>query len=80
MIRVEPTPTAQAVARIQAWLAANEKRPREQIAREAGVDAKILRMAAKDGWNPTSDTLQKLEAVIPAGWHPGDPIAANEAA
>lgn len=80
MIRVEPTPTAQAVARIQAWLAANEKRPRAQIAKAAGVDEKTIRLAAGEGWNPTSETLQKLEAVIPAGWHPGDPIDASEAA
>ncbi len=61
--------TSDAVARVQAWLAESD-RPRRQIAEQAGVHEKSLRLALARGWNPTARTLQKLEALIPANWTP----------
>lgn len=73
MIRPAPTPSTQAVLRVQAWLQL-DGRSRAQIATEAGVDEKIVRLATKGEWNPTISTLEKLEKIIPAHWRPGDPL------
>lgn len=59
--------TLSAAARVRAWLCSND-RPSMQIAKEAGVDDKTIRNAIKGRWNPTVETLAKLEAVIPADW------------
>ena len=65
--------TLSAAARVREWLRCTD-RPSMQIAREAGVDDKTIRNAIKGKWNPTVETLAKLEALIPTGWQPGDPI------
>lgn len=53
------------VARVQAWLAATDRSGAE-IAAEAGVDEKTIRLAKQPEWNPRADTLGKLEALVPA--------------
>jgi hypothetical protein len=61
----QPT-TPATVARVRAWIA-NAKQPNRHIAELAGVDEKTIRLAkTKPNWNPTADTLAKLEAIIPA--------------
>jgi hypothetical protein len=74
------TPVTQAVARVRAWLFANERPTWRTLAVAAGVDEKTLRLAARDSWNPTANTLQKLEALIPPDWQPGDTAPKSKAA
>ena len=73
MIPASPSAVTQTMNRVRAWLATMEKGSRVQIAAQAGVDEKTLRLATGDGWNPTADTLRKLEAVIPSDWKPAKP-------
>ena len=61
------SPTTLAVARVRRWLAATKMR-RGEVAARAGVDEKTLRLAARPGWNPTANTLARLEALIPPEW------------
>jgi transcriptional regulator with XRE-family HTH domain len=56
-------------SRVLAWLQYSEL-PNAQIARSAGVDEKTIRNAKRGEWNPTVETLAKLEAVMPADWQP----------
>jgi len=66
-----PHPTvSQSLNRVRAWLAANAERTKAEIAKEADVDEKTVRLAYGDVWNPTASTLQKFEAIIPADWQP----------
>ncbi len=69
MIRAQETTSTQSAARVRAWLASVET-SRAKIAADAGVDEKTVRLAAVDGWNPTLETLSKLEAVIPSDFQP----------
>lgn len=64
---VQPT-VSQSLNRVRAWLNANAARKKAEIAKEADVDEKTVRLAYGDGWNPTASTLQKFEALIPDGW------------
>jgi hypothetical protein len=68
------------VARVRAWLSTNERPTWRSLAETAGVDEKTLRLAARDSWNPTASTLQKLEALIPPDWQPDDPMPKRKAA
>lgn len=61
------SPTTLAVARVRRWLA-QTKMPRGEVAARAGVDEKTVRLAARAGWNPTANTLARLEALIPPEW------------
>lgn len=74
MIRAKPRPplVVQSKSRVLAWLASEATSPalRTKIAETAGVDEKTLRLAAKDRWNPTAETLAKLEEIIPHDWQP----------
>lgn len=50
-----------------------------RLAEEAGISgSNVLTAMDRPDWNPTSKTLEALEAVIPEGWEPGEPIPANE--
>lgn len=40
----------------------------------AELNEATVRPMFRDAWNPTAETLRKLEAVIPAGWKPGDAV------
>lgn len=50
-----------------------------RLAREAGLADRTLKDIFDLGWNPTGDTLRKLEALIPADFEPGD-VAVTPAA
>ena len=76
---VAPNSTDAAIARIRAFAAA-QGWSRSRLANEAGIAATVLRHFGRPDWNPTADTLRKLEAPIPEGWQPGDPVAQGEAA
>ncbi len=64
---------SRAVARVQRWLASTDL-SRAEIAARASVDEKTLRLAARATWNPTANTLARLEAIIPADYPPNDPV------
>jgi hypothetical protein len=78
---IEPQPSVSyTVERVRAWLSANDRGRWRMFAVAAGVDEKTLRLAVRKKWNPTYHTLQKLEALIPPGWQPGDPVPKPKAA
>ena len=54
-----------AFARSRGWT-------RSRLAKEAGLTESTLRHFHDPAWNPTADTLRKLEAVIPDGWAPAE--------
>lgn len=56
---------SQSVARVQAWLAKQGHKDRLQIAEQADIDEKTLRLAADPRWDPRASTLRKLEVLIP---------------
>jgi ribosome-binding protein aMBF1 (putative translation factor) len=51
-----------------------------KLATEAGVAEASLRGMDEPTWNPTARTVEKLEAVIPVTWQPGDPVGDDAAA
>lgn len=65
--------SAAAIARIRAWALANNL-SKSRFAAQAGIVDTTLRHFHGDNWNPTHETLEKLEALIPADWQPGDPV------
>lgn len=51
-----------------------------QYAEKANLHKNSLRNMFEPDWNPTSETLRKLEGLIPADWTPADAASAlNEA-
>lgn len=72
MIKTKPIPTlsAQAKSRVRAWLAATDM-TRTQITNASKVNEKTIRLALKGTWNPTADTLSRLEMLIPSDWQQG---------
>jgi len=75
----KPHPSvSHAVARVRAWLSANGRDKRRSLAEAAGVDEKTLRLAVSKSWNPTVNTLRKLEALIPPNW-PSDQVKRKDA-
>lgn len=58
--------------RIRAFAQAMEWKP-ARVAREAGLADIATRNMHKDEWSPTSSTIRRLEALIPADWKAGDP-------
>lgn len=64
-----------AIARIRAF-AREREWTKTRLAREAGLPDTTLRAFRDPAWNPTADTLRKLEAVIPEGWSPAETEAA----
>jgi hypothetical protein len=55
----------QSVALVKTFLAARIDQ-RHEIAKDAGVDEKTIRLAMAEKWDPRASTLRKLEAVIPS--------------
>lgn len=45
-----------------------------EFARQAGLRDTVLRRFNDDDWNPTVETLRKLEAQLPEGWQLDDPV------
>lgn len=66
--------TVHLVARLRAYAKAQGWNKWE-FARQAGLRDTVLRRFEEADWNPTVDTLRKLEALIPEGWQPGDAVA-----
>jgi hypothetical protein len=58
------TTTGQLVARLKSWLASDMPR-RFEIAKQAGLDEKTLRLSASPTWDPKASTIMKLEAIMP---------------
>jgi hypothetical protein len=54
-----------AIIRIRAFAQANAW-GKCRLAVEAGINITTLRNFDKPGWNPTVETLRKIEAIIPA--------------
>ena len=54
-----------AIARIKAYAAARGW-SKSRLAKEAGIGDTTLRHFAQPDWNPTIETLRRLEAIIPA--------------
>jgi hypothetical protein len=59
----EPPLVAQAIARVRA---AVSRWGKLAVAEAAGLRESTLRLADRDGWTPTSETLRKCEEAIPA--------------
>ena len=62
----------QSIARIRAYADAHGWR-KSRLAKEAGMQDTTLRGFDTSDWNPTVETLRKLEAIIPENF---DPLAA----
>ena len=75
----QPNTVQAAIARIRAFAAA-QGWSRSRLATEAGMSDTVLRHFDRPDWNPTVETLRKLEGPIPDGWQPGDPVTRGEAA
>ncbi len=68
----------QSLSRIRGWRSASGWTV-SRLANEAGLTESTLRFLDSDNWNPTAETLRKLEAVIPPGWQPGHAVPPIEA-
>ncbi len=69
----------QAVTRIRAFAAAKGWR-KSRLAREAGMQDTTLRNFDDPDWNPTLDTVRRLEALIPGDFDPSAPAQASSEA
>ncbi len=68
-----PTPTDITIERIRAFRKAAGWTI-YRLGNEVGLNESTLRDLDSPDWNPRAETLRKLEAVIPAGWRPGDEL------
>ncbi len=68
------------IARIRAY-AAEMGWSKSRFAKEAGMNDTTLRDFHKSDWNPTRDTLRRLEAIIPQIFVPDNtaPASAEQA-
>ena len=66
------------LARIRSWAFANDLKP-ATYARLAGVAEVVTRDMAGESWSPSSRSIRRLEALIPAGWKAGDPVPGGHA-
>lgn len=77
-----PSTTSTVVARIRAY-AVHQGWTKSRLASEAGLPDTTLRHFDRGSWNPTLDTLRKLEAIIPRDFQAGDtdvaPVAPADA-
>ncbi len=53
---------------------------KSRLAREAGMIDTPLRDFHRDDWNPTADTIRRLETVIPEDFEPGETTSAAASA
>lgn len=61
------------IARVRAW-ARHCKLSKSGYAAAVGLRDTTLRAFHQPDWNPTRETLEKLESVIPAGWQAKDSV------
>lgn len=61
-----------AIARIRAWRKA-EGISYRRLALDAGLSVNALQVIDEPTWNPTYETLQRLEALIPEDFAPTSP-------
>lgn len=47
------------------------------LAQRAGLSRAALVGMDSDDWGPTSTTIRAIEALIPEGWMPGQPVSAD---
>jgi imidazoleglycerol-phosphate dehydratase len=66
-----------AIDRIRAFAEAKGWRP-SRLAREAELHANTLRDFAKPEWNPSLETLRKLETIVAANFEPAGPESKAE--
>lgn len=59
--------TDQAIERIRSFAKSQGWRP-SRYAKEAGLGINTLAGMNRQDWNPSADTLRRLEAVIPLSW------------
>jgi len=60
-----------AIVRIKAYAAARGW-SKSRLAKEAGVGDTTLRHFGRPDWNPTIETLRRLEAIIPVEFTPDE--------
>lgn len=63
----------QSVDRVRAFVRGSGMR-KADIARKASLPKSTLTGIAADDWNPRVKTVRAIEAIIPKGWQPGDPL------
>jgi len=56
-----------AIERIRAYARARGWK-KSRLAKEAGMADTVLRDFERPDWNPTAETLRRLEAIIPSQW------------
>lgn len=47
---------------------------RSALAQQAGLSRAALVGMDEPKWGPTSATIRAVEAIIPSGWQPGQPL------
>jgi len=62
---MSPTRLDTAIERIRAY-ARKQGWKKSRLATEAGMADTVLRDFDEPDWNPTADTIRRLEAIIPA--------------
>lgn len=76
----EAPEVAQIVSRLRAFIDKGGLSVAD-IADRSGVDEKIIRLIRKGDGNPTINTLEKLEKLVPGDWQPpAEPPSALDAA
>lgn len=64
--------------RIRSFAGARGWKP-ARLAREAGLSDTVTRGMERPDWAPSGISVRRLEALIPEGWRPGDPVPAEPA-
>jgi hypothetical protein len=75
----DPASLTAALSRVRAWRE-TKGWALYRMATLAGVAEASVRGMDDADWNPTLKTLRRLEALIPEGWRPGDPVPSDAAA
>lgn len=63
--------------RIRAFAVARGWKP-ARLAREAGLSDTVTRGMERPDWAPSGLSVRRLEALIPEGWRPGEPVPQGE--
>ena len=65
------------ITRVRAW-ARHCNLSKSGYAAAVGLRDTTLRAFHQPDWNPTRETLEKLESVIPAGWQAKDSVPGSD--